>query len=30
MFTYIRCLNNDPAWIAALAELCRRSAVLPV
>jgi ferrochelatase len=24
-FTYIRCLNDDPAWIAALAGLCRNT-----
>jgi ferrochelatase len=29
-FTYVRCLNDDPAWIAALAELCRRPAPVPV
>jgi len=25
-FTYVPCLNDDAAWIAALAALCRRSA----
>jgi ferrochelatase len=28
-FTYVRCLNDDPAWIAALAELCRKPAPVP-
>jgi ferrochelatase len=28
-FTYIPCLNIDPAWIAALAELCRKPAPVP-
>jgi ferrochelatase len=28
-FTYLPCLNDDPAWIAALAALCRKSAPLP-
>jgi ferrochelatase len=28
-FTYVPCLNNDPAWIAALAELCRKPAAVP-
>jgi ferrochelatase len=28
-FTYVRCLNDDPAWIAALAELCRKPAAVP-
>jgi ferrochelatase len=27
-FTFIRCVNDDPAWIAALAALCRNSAPL--
>ena len=26
-FTYVPCLNDDPAWIAALAALCRTPAV---
>jgi ferrochelatase len=25
-FAYLRCLNDDPAWIAALAALCRKPA----
>jgi ferrochelatase len=29
-FTYVRCVNDDPAWIAALADLCRKPAALPV
>lgn len=28
-FTYLPCLNDDPAWIAALAALCRKSAPVP-
>jgi ferrochelatase len=28
-FTYVPCLNNDPAWIDALAELCRKPAPVP-
>jgi len=28
-FAYVRSLNDDPAWIAALAALCRNSAPLP-
>jgi ferrochelatase len=27
-FTYVPCLNDDPAWIAALAALCRRPAAV--
>ncbi|MGD0472704.1 MAG: ferrochelatase [Candidatus Velthaea sp.] len=27
-FSYVPCLNNDPAWIAALTELCRKPAVV--
>ena len=29
-FTYVRCLNDDPAWIAALAALCRKPAAVSV
>ena len=29
-FTYVPCLNDDPAWIAALADLCRTPAVAAV
>lgn len=29
-FTYVPCLNDDPAWIAALADLCRKPAPVPV
>jgi len=25
-FAYLRCLNDDPAWIEALAGLCRKAA----
>jgi len=28
-FAYLRCLNDDPAWIAALAALCRKPAPVP-
>jgi ferrochelatase len=28
-FAYIRCLNDDPAWITALADLCRKPAPVP-
>jgi len=28
-FTYVRCLNDDPAWISALAALCRKPVTLP-
>jgi ferrochelatase len=28
-FTYVPCLNDDPAWIAALAALCRKPAPVP-
>lgn len=28
-FTYIRCLNDDPRWISALAALCREPAAAP-
>jgi len=28
-FTYVPCLNDDPAWIAALATLCRKPAAVP-
>ena len=28
-FTYVPCLNDDPAWIAALAALCRKPAAVP-
>jgi ferrochelatase len=28
-FTYVPCLNNDPAWIGALAEICRKPAAVP-
>jgi ferrochelatase len=28
-FTYVRCLNDDPAWIAALAALCRKASPVP-
>ncbi len=28
-FTYVRCLNDDPAWIDALAALCRKPAPVP-
>jgi ferrochelatase len=28
-FAYVRCLNDDPAWIAALAALCRKPAAVP-
>jgi ferrochelatase len=28
-FAYIPCLNDDPAWIAALAGLCRKPAAVP-
>ncbi len=27
-FTYVPCLNDDPAWIAALAALCRKTATV--
>jgi ferrochelatase len=27
---YVPCLNDDPAWIDALAGLCRRTAAVPV
>lgn len=26
-FTYVPCVNDDPAWITALADLCRKPAV---
>jgi ferrochelatase len=29
-FTYVPCLNEDPAWIAALADLCGKPAVAAV
>jgi ferrochelatase len=28
-FAYIRCLNDDPAWITALAALCSKAAPIP-
>jgi ferrochelatase len=28
-FTYVPCLNDDPAWIEALAGLCRKPAAVP-
>jgi ferrochelatase len=28
-FAYLRCLNDDPAWITALAALCRKPAPVP-
>jgi ferrochelatase len=28
-FTFVRCLNDDPAWIEALAVLCRKPAPVP-
>jgi ferrochelatase len=28
-FTYVRCVNDDPAWIDALAALCRKPAPVP-
>ena len=28
-FAYLRCLNDDPAWIEALAGLCRKAAPIP-
>jgi ferrochelatase len=28
-FTYVPCLNDDPAWIDALAALCRKPAAVP-
>jgi ferrochelatase len=28
-FTYVPCLNDDPAWIAALGDLCRKAAAVP-
>jgi ferrochelatase len=28
-FTYVRCVNDDPAWIDALAALCRKPAPIP-
>jgi ferrochelatase len=28
-FAYVKCLNDDPAWIAALAALCRKASPVP-